>query len=50
MRGAGDLQASENSFSPLLAVTNSASIVTHAEPHDDFDDSGLDVGPGNPDM
>jgi len=50
MRGAGDLQASGNSFSRLLAVTDSASIVSHTEPHDDVDDSGLHVGPGNPDM
>jgi len=50
MRAAGDLEASRNCFSPLLAVTDSASVVTHTEPHDDFDDCGLDVGQGNPDM
>jgi len=50
MSWAGDLEASRNGFSPLLTVTDSASVVTHTEPHDDFDDCGLDVCPGNPDI
>jgi len=50
MSWAGDSEASRNCFSPLLTVTDSASVVTHTEPRDDFDDCGLDVCPGNPDM
>ena len=42
------LEASGKNFSSLLTVKDSTSIVPHTEPRCDFDDSRLDVGPGNP--